>query len=245
MGRLVILSGPSCVGKTPMYNAFRKNFPDLARTMKKHVLYNSRSPRPIERDGVDYHYRSREHIEELRARDDFIVFEVRADIQALDISELTKELKTSDIILDVSTLLVRAILNDERLKNIDRLSIFISPLSKEEVLLMRRENSVAESRAIITGIMKGKLLSRTKKQKGVLSPEDLTDIDRRAASAYDEMKAAWLFDYVIPNHDGEDSENWQTSPSPVGDAWTTTQTFASILRGKETDHAEKWESDWL
>ena len=56
MGRLIILSGPSCVGKSPLYAALKKFYPQLASRLTKLVLYDSRSARPGEVDGVDFHF---------------------------------------------------------------------------------------------------------------------------------------------------------------------------------------------
>ena len=79
-GRLVILSGPSCVGKSPLAKALAKFYPELHKTLKPLVLYNSRNTRPGELDGVDYHFRSREQIEKLKAKDHFVVLDVRGDL---------------------------------------------------------------------------------------------------------------------------------------------------------------------
>jgi guanylate kinase len=67
IGRLVILSGPSCVGKSPLVKALAKFYPELQKTLQPLVLYNSRAARPGEIDGVDYHFRSREQVEKLKA----------------------------------------------------------------------------------------------------------------------------------------------------------------------------------
>ena len=45
-GRLVILSGPSCVGKSPLYKSLGKLYPELRNQFHKLVLVNSRDPRP-------------------------------------------------------------------------------------------------------------------------------------------------------------------------------------------------------
>jgi guanylate kinase len=45
-GRLVILSGPSCVGKSPMAKALAKFYPELRKKLQPLVLYNSREARP-------------------------------------------------------------------------------------------------------------------------------------------------------------------------------------------------------
>jgi guanylate kinase len=61
-GRLVILSGPSCMGKSPLYKALVKLHPELSQRIQKVVLFNSRPPRPGELDGVDHHFRTRQHV---------------------------------------------------------------------------------------------------------------------------------------------------------------------------------------
>lgn len=84
MKRLVLLSGPSCVGKGPLLAALKRMYPALAGKLHKVVLYNDRPPRPGEVDGVEYHFRRREEILSFREREDFIVLEVRpGNFQAL------------------------------------------------------------------------------------------------------------------------------------------------------------------
>ena len=65
MGKFVILSGPSCIGKGPLFAALRRLYPDIASQLKPLVLYNDRDARPGEEDGVDYHFRPRAEIEAL------------------------------------------------------------------------------------------------------------------------------------------------------------------------------------
>jgi guanylate kinase len=49
--RLIIFSGPSCVGKSPLAKAFARFYPEQHASMQSLVLYNSRSPRPGETNG--------------------------------------------------------------------------------------------------------------------------------------------------------------------------------------------------
>lgn len=51
-GNLVIISGPSGVGKTTLHKAMLKRFPDMLYS----VSYTTRQPRYGEQDGVDYHF---------------------------------------------------------------------------------------------------------------------------------------------------------------------------------------------
>jgi guanylate kinase len=45
MGRFVMLSGPSCVGKGPLHNALKRFYPYLEQKLEKLILFNSRAPR--------------------------------------------------------------------------------------------------------------------------------------------------------------------------------------------------------
>ena len=96
MGRLIVLSGPSCAGKSPLYATFCKLYPDLAARLTKLVPYNSRFPRPGETDGKTYHFRRRDEIDCLRTNTDFLVMEVRGDLQALDLCEAERVLAAGD-----------------------------------------------------------------------------------------------------------------------------------------------------
>ncbi|MGA9489629.1 MAG: guanylate kinase [Mycobacterium sp.] len=51
-GRVVVLSGPSAVGKSTLVRCLRERIPDLQFS----VSATTRDPRPGETDGVDYHF---------------------------------------------------------------------------------------------------------------------------------------------------------------------------------------------
>src|ERR1700746_2801049 len=51
-GRVVVLSGPSAVGKSTVVRCLRERIPDLQFS----VSATTRAPRPGEVDGVDYHF---------------------------------------------------------------------------------------------------------------------------------------------------------------------------------------------
>jgi guanylate kinase len=87
-GRLIILSGPSCVGKSPLKRSLARFYPQIWNRLTELVLFNSRAPRPGELDGKDYHFRTRAQVEALKADHRFGVLGVRGDVQALDIADL-------------------------------------------------------------------------------------------------------------------------------------------------------------
>lgn len=244
MGRLIILSGPSCVGKGPLHTAFNNFYPEDAAKLRKLVLYNCRSPRPGEIDGKDYHFRSRKEIEGLREKKNFVVLDVRGDLQAVDLQNAEGTLATGDLFFEGNPFVGRK-LQEAFASKATVLSIFLAPISQEEILFLQSQERSVSLSDFLTDVMRRKLLRRTQRQKNILSLKDLENIERRATSAYTELKEAWKFEYVIPNHDGEDSENWDAFYYPLGDARKALLAFADLLDGKVSSLVEKWDEHLL
>src|SRR5262245_60943976 len=243
-GRLVILSGPSCAGKSPLAKALRRFHPDLSAKLQPIVLSNSRSPRPGERDGEDYHFRTREQIERLGNRERYVMMDVRGDLQALDLDDLSALLRRGDAFFEGNPFVGRTLQTHPKLQHVNRLSIFLSPLSREEILFLRDQRPVSLP-DLVADVMRRKLVRRTQRQKTYLSLKDFEEIERRAGSAYRELKEAHHFEYVIPNHDGEDSDNWEAFYYPLGDARRALLAVVALLRGEDPQGVERWEQDLL
>ncbi|MGC9353531.1 MAG: hypothetical protein ACP5D9_06820 [Mariniphaga sp.] len=245
MHRLVIFSGPSCVGKSPLAKALARFYPELHRAMQPLILYNSRAARPGETDGVDYRFRPRSEIEKLKKQYRFVVMDVRGDLQALDLQELKENLKKGDVLFEGNPFVGRVLQTHPALDGINRLSVFMAPVSKEEIRYLQSVEPAVSLPDFITDVMRRKLLRRTRKQKGELSLNDLENIEKRAGSAYRELQDAHHFQYVIPNHDGEDSENWDAFYYPLGEARKALLAFASLLKGENCEIQEVWDKSLL
>ncbi len=239
-GRLIILSGPSCVGKGPLCHALQTFYPELYDNMHRLVLYNSRDKRPGEKEGVDYYFRSREQMEKMQEGQDFILLNVRGDWQGLEVEQLLKLLRQGqDVLFEGNPFIPQALWKLPAFSLIPMLKIFLSPLSRGEILWLKAQN--VDMGQMVMDIMRRKLLRRTQKQKSLLSLKDLENIEERCQSAPEELSLAPSFDWVIPNHDGEDSENWTAFGYPIGDAFKALEAFALILQGQDPSGlAEKW-----
>lgn len=244
-GRLIILAGPSCVGKSPLDKALARFHPELRAAMRPVVLFNDRAPRPGEVDGVDYHFRDRETIRALGQREDHVVLEVRGDLQALDVAGLKRDLQAGDVFFEGNPFVGHRLLTDPVLAAVERLGVFMSPLSSDEIRFLRETAGDASLPGLVTDVMRRKLLRRTRKQKSELSLKDLENIEVRAGSAFGELRMAHEFGAVLPNHDGEDSDNWDAFYYPLGDARLSLESFVALLRGEFPEGAEVWEKELL
>ena len=231
--RLVILSGPSCVGKTPLLRALAGQYPQLRYGSV--VLYTSRQPRSLEKDGVDFHFRDESFIRNLPP-ERYIVGRVRHIWQALDLRELKKTFKSQSLILlelhpDLAEILTANPQIQRLLAGYELITVFIAPLSTVEIQALQQGMSDTSAQDVVAAVMTPKLISRALQQGVTLSPDALEDIRIRSSHAYDEMRAGEKYDYTIVNHDGEDSLHWRFKP-PIGEAGATLQRLKSILIGE-------------
>jgi guanylate kinase len=243
--KLVILTGPSCIGKSPVERTISRVNPDIRKYLHKLLIYNDRTPRPGERDGIDYHFSTTSQLISFKNNPDFIFMDVRGDLQALDLNDLVKILENSHAFFEGNPYVANALLNHPRMVSFPKLSVFLSPLSKEEIVELKDPARKMDLAKLLSEIMRRKQLRRKTKQKVEISMNDLEDIERRVKNVYEELCMAWQFDYVIPNHDGEDSDNWEMFYYPIGDARRTIHAFIELLKGNIPDVAEKWEKGLL
>lgn len=242
MRKFVVLSGPSCIGKGPLFAALRRLYPALAITLKPIVLYNDRAVRPGEEDGVDYYFRPRGEIEALRERPDHIVVDVRGDLQALDIDSIQRIMDEGfDAFFEGNPFVPAKLREAGVFERFETLSVFLSPLSREEILYLKAPERGVDLASFVTDVQRRKLLHRTKRQKVNLSLRDLENIEKRAASAIVEMREAPSFDHVIPLHDGEGNDNWDAFYYPIGSARVALEAFTALLEGQPPSGAEQWE----
>lgn len=140
-------------------------------------------------------------------RRNFVVMEVRGDLQAIDLKELHGSLKKGDVLFEGNPFIGCTLLTHPKLNKVNRLSVFVSPLSRQELSFLKEQSGI-DLESLVTDVMRRKLLRRMQRQKGLLSQKDLEEVERRATSAFRELTLAHQFEHVIANHDGEDSENW-------------------------------------
>lgn len=169
-GLLVVVSGPSGVGKDTLI----KRLLELDPNLRYSISYTTRTPRPGERDGVNYFFVSRERFEELIGQGFFLEHATYGGYLYGTPAAPVEESRHAghDILLKIEVQGGEQVRKRAR----DGIFIFIAPPSKEE------------------------LVRRQERRQGEAPEEDMAE---RRKIAETEMKYASQYDYVVINDDLE------------------------------------------
>jgi guanylate kinase len=168
-GRLFVFAAPSGAGKTSLVRALMER----DRSLQFSISYTTRARRPTERNGVDYHFVSREEFEAMVARGEFLEHaRVFDNYYGTARSQVESSLAAGhDLILEIDWQGAQQI----RRAMPECVSIFILPPSRAE-------------------------LERRLRGRGT-DPEEV--IQRRLRDAAADMTHWQEFDYVVVNEDFE------------------------------------------
>jgi guanylate kinase len=123
---MIVLSGPSGVGKDSVLRALKKSELPIHHV----VTVNTRNPRPDEAEGVDYFFVSREKFEDMIQKDEFIEYSrVYEDYKGVPKSQIREALNSGkDVVLRLD------VQGAEKIKKIypQAVLIFLLPSSQED-----------------------------------------------------------------------------------------------------------------
>ncbi|HPB32568.1 MAG TPA: hypothetical protein PLB62_14030 [Candidatus Sumerlaeota bacterium] len=201
-GKLVILSGPSCVGKGSLRSALARLRPDV-RTVSP-VLCHSRPPRRKKSTGIwevhgrDYYFLPRGLFPSLD-KERFLTVMIRSEYQAVDLVQLESLLDEHPLVLmEAYPPLAFDIVSWAAARpgeSIAVTTVFLTPLSDDEIARQSSGLNISTVE-VIYRVMKEKLLRR-----GEDTPEK---IEERARYAPMEISFAPRFDHVLVCPVGED-----------------------------------------
>jgi len=244
VGQLIILCGPSCAGKTPLKKAFSHFFPDLYENLIPLILYNSRSPRPGEKNGVDFFFRDYDRINQLRHKRSYALISVHNDLQAINLIQLRHLVKNNDVFYEGNTRVGRFLQTEIILSDLCIKSVFLSPLSAKEITQLKQQKG-KRLQDRVEDLMRTKIIRRADRLGIKKDDHFFVDTNRRAADAFWELKEAWHFDHIIPAPDGEESTHWSLDTYPVAAAGETLEAFVAILQNNSHPLIEIWDENLI
>lgn len=141
-GELIVLSGPSGVGKSTVIADLLSNRPDIHFS----VSYTTRQPRPGETDGVNYNFVSHAEFERMIAAGELLEFaEYVGNYYGTSLKVIQDKLEQGiDVLLDIEVQGAATV----RTKCPEAVMIFIAPPSLEE-LSRRLHGRHTDSEAVI------------------------------------------------------------------------------------------------
>lgn len=143
-GQLIVLSGPSGVGKSTVISKLLSQRKDIYFS----VSFTTRSPRTGEQDGVNYNFVSRERFEEMIAGDELLEYaQYVGNYYGTSLRLIREHMDAgTDVLLDIEVQGAAKV----RAKCPDAIFIFIVPPSFEE-LSQRLHDRHTDSEEVIAG----------------------------------------------------------------------------------------------
>jgi len=147
-GRIFVVSGPSGSGKSTLIREVRQKVPGLGYS----ISHTSRPPRGQEKNGVEYHFVSKENFLEMIDNGEFVEWaEVYQDLYGTSVSSLRSQITIGlDVIMDIDVQGARNIKDHFK----DAISIYVLPPSLEILEKRLRERGTDDEKAIRTRLKK-------------------------------------------------------------------------------------------
>jgi guanylate kinase len=235
--KLVLLSGPSCVGKGPLLAAL-KTFHTEIKFSGIPVIRSRGSrnnvPRPEEApvwNDLDYFMPDAMFS---KLDKNYVTGKVHGFPQAIDLRKITEH--TADLlILEIYYTFWEQFKKreTETLAGMDIVSVFMSPVSQNEIDLFKQEN--VSKNAFIVEMMLEKQMRRAEFMGMKVTSAVSMSFNSRAQSAPNEINMMNAYDRRIVCHDGEGHPNWNRNrdgsfnSKPTGEAGKALDEFAGII----------------
>ncbi len=171
MNSVFIISAPSGSGKSTLVQWLLQSVPNLTFS----VSYTTRAPRPAEKDGVHYNFRSRAEFEKCLERGEFLEYaEVYGNYYGTHRTSVDNAIRArKDLVLDIDVQGARQL----KVAIPEAIGIFVLPPSRE--------------------VLEQRLRARSQDSEEV--------IQRRLKAAAEEVRNYVQYDYVLINREIEES----------------------------------------
>ena len=147
-GRIFVVSGPSGSGKSTLIREVRQKVPDLGYS----ISHTSRPPRGKEKNGVEYHFVSRENFQRMIDSGEFVEWaEVYQDLYGTSVASLRSQITAGrDVIMDIDVQGARNIKDHFK----DAILIYVLPPSMDVLEKRLRERRTDDEKTIRTRLTK-------------------------------------------------------------------------------------------
>jgi guanylate kinase len=221
--RLVVVSGPSGVGKGPIIEAIKKLYlPELCEVKVR----KRRTERHSEHDPAIGFEDMGKNIYE---------FDCRGSRQAIGLDNLDEMLAEKKIVLMETYYTSLGVLRSMYEHSVNFISVFISPLNPQEMLEIQKKGETVED--YLKDVMTDAILTRAMREGKSFTSKLIAEVGKRA-SIKEEICSAANYSFVIPNHCYESSPLWKIQPL-IGEAKLAVDTLHEIITTGASNRALK------
>ena len=223
MPRLVLVSGPSGVGKGPIIEWTKKLYlPNLCQVKVRKTQTARHSGKE---DDLGFGGMSKRRY----------VFPCRDKLQALDLAELDNALEQNDVVL--MEVYYKALPDLKRFYSgvAEVVSTFISPLSSNEIQELKQNRQLE---TYLKDNMLDTLVHRALKEGKAFTTALTTELGTRIDDVSNELNAAASYDQVIVNHCYEADTRWRL-PILVGEPKHVVEAVRDIIVKGRSDYAHE------
>ena len=222
--RLVIISGPSGVGKGPIVGWTKKLYiPDLCqvkvRKTKTERHKGTEDDLSFEGDSGNYHS-----------------FDCRGTEQRIYLDELDSALEKYGAVLLETYYKALDFLKDKYANSVDFASTFVSPLDKREIAELIEQGKRLEN--YLPDLMLDSLIKRAERDGKAFTKTLVKELELRAEDSVNEMVFAYNYRNVIPNHCHESDSRWRF-PILIGEPRKVVSSLNDIVKTGNSNYADK------
>jgi hypothetical protein len=202
--RLVVLSGPSGVGKGPIVEWLKRlHYPPLLEGKDVPELYEMKGRKAK----TERHTGLESDLGFEGMSGNIYSYLCRGSPHAIDLDVFDKAITEHDAVIFETYHTNLGFVKDRYRKSADVISVFISPLSRSEL----DEKCIGRTSPdkFMPDIMLGPLIRRAQNEGKTLDRALIKELLCRAEDAASEMKSSYNYDFVLPNHCYECDARWK------------------------------------
>jgi hypothetical protein len=221
--RLIVISGPSGVGKGPIVEWTKKTYPDIYQFYVRKTKTERHKGTEIDLGFV--------------GDGEYFDFDCRGVKQRIYADELDKALtEHGTVLLETYYKAFDFLKSKYDGGSVDFASTFISPISKEEIRELSEQGKTLEE--YLPDLMIDSLMRRAERDGKVITRSLAREMEARANDSISELHFAHNCRNVVPNHCYESDSRWKL-PVLIGEPKKVVHTIDDIIKTGHSSLADK------
>ncbi|MFH1827778.1 MAG: hypothetical protein ABH824_00815 [Nanoarchaeota archaeon] len=227
--RLVVVSGPSGVGKDPIIKWVKKLYVPALCQVKVRKTKTERH----KGDESDIGFGGNDG--------EYYQFDCRGTEQRIYLDELDKAIEEHDTVLLETYYKAFDFLKSRYGNSVDFASTFVSPLNAEEIKELIEQGKRLEDH--LPELMLDSIVRRAERDGKAFTHSLVKELEQRAEDSVNEMRFAHNYRYVIPNHCYESDSRWRFAIL-IGEPRKVVDSLHKIIQTGNSDYAGR-ENEYL